>query len=595
MRICPRCQTAFTADERFCPHDGTELRDPAPPVSAVAKATDTRLGQILAGQFELVEVCGRGAMGTVYRAWQLGMDRQVAVKILRTELLGDADVVKRFHREARVVARLAHPNIVTCHLVGETPERIPFLVMELVEGEPLSEIAARGVMPVPRALAVVRQIASALADAHAHGVVHRDLKPANILVTQRRRAADFIKVLDFGIAKLVGGDGVTDGSQQGMRLTKEGSVFGTPHYLAPEQAAGHEVDHRADLYSLGVILYRLVTGKLPFEGSGLAVLLAHVNQPPPPPRSIRPELDPGLERLILRALAKDPAKRWQTAEALSDAVDTLLAQPSPWARSQEMPAMDPTVALGPAPVADDLAVPRRSLRWALPLVALPAAALGAGLVLTLRTDRAPAPIVAVNAPPPPPAIPPAPDAAVAPATTRTETLGERGYAARITFPAAPVVDEPIEVIFDVLRPDGAPLGDATLTVVVEEADGRRRDLDLPATGPGRYALTTTFTAAGRCFLHAYPDPRDPEAHVWLDLLVGDAEGRVPPSEAVRGELHGAAAPEDRKLAVPTPPVPKAVATRPNKRPAPRPEPAHPPAEPRPTPVGPPAPPDDDLE
>jgi serine/threonine-protein kinase len=319
MRVCPRCHARYPDDSRFCPRDGAPLP---------ASEGDPRVGTVLFGQFELLEVCGRGAMGTVYRAFQTGMDRQVAIKILRAELLRDPAVVKRFHREARAVARIQHPNIVTVFLVGETEDGLPYLVMEYVDGEVLSETITRtGVFEPVRALRIARQITSALADAHAEGIVHRDLKPANIILSQRRRASDFVKVLDFGIAKILRAD-AAPGIGGESHLTRSGTIFGTPHYIAPEQASGADVDHRADLYSVGVILYRMLTGQLPFDGTGIAVLLAHVQKVPPRPREVRPELDPAVEALLLRALAKDPAARFQTAEEMSDALDAQLQTPA---------------------------------------------------------------------------------------------------------------------------------------------------------------------------------------------------------------------------------------------------------------------------
>jgi len=324
MKICPRCNGRFEDSVRFCPHDG----------AALPESTDPLVGQVLLGQFEILETVGRGAMGTVYRARQATMERLVAVKVLRKELVRDAAVIKRFQREARAVARLQHPNIVTVFLIGETPEGLPYIVMEYVDGESLSAICSReGTLAVGRALGITRQIASALSEAHGAGVVHRDLKPENIIVATRRHAQDFVKVLDFGIAKIVGAR--ADVSQ----LTRTGTIFGTPHYIAPEQASGGEVDHRADLYSLGVILFRMVTGRLPFEGSGgMQVLLAHIREQPPRPRDLNPRLSRELEEVILRALVKDPAARWQSADEFILALERVpeakaeggAAQPGRW-------------------------------------------------------------------------------------------------------------------------------------------------------------------------------------------------------------------------------------------------------------------------
>ncbi|MBI5477347.1 MAG: serine/threonine protein kinase, partial [Deltaproteobacteria bacterium] len=319
MKTCPRCNGQFEDAVRFCPRDGI----------ALPEVSDPLVGQVLLGQFEILQGAGRGAMGTVYRARQTTMEREVAIKVLRRDLLRDPAVIKRFQREARAVARLQHPNIVTVFLIGETPDGRPYLVMEYVDGESLAAICGReGAMPPARALGIARQIGSALGEAHAAGVVHRDLKPENIIVGTRRRTADFVKVLDFGIAKIVGAK--SDVSQ----LTRTGAIFGTPHYIAPEQASGGEVDHRADLYSLGVILFRMLTGRLPFDGSGgMQVLLAHIREQPPRPRDLNPDLSVELEDAVLRTLAKDPAARWQSADEFTAALDRV-----PEVRGPQLPS-----------------------------------------------------------------------------------------------------------------------------------------------------------------------------------------------------------------------------------------------------------------
>jgi eukaryotic-like serine/threonine-protein kinase len=319
MRFCPQCHGRYEDGSRFCPRDGAALPQ---------DDDDPRIGTVLMGQFELLATCGKGAMGTVYRAWQTPMDRQVAIKLLRPELIRDPAVVKRFDREARAVARIVHPNIVTFFLVGATDDALPFVVMEYVDGPSLAQVVdAEPRFEPARALRIGRQITSALAEAHAEGIVHRDLKPANILLAQRRRTQDFVKVVDFGIAKVLRGETTNlRATDPESRLTRTGAVFGTPHYLSPEQAAGAEVDHRADLYSLGVILYRLITGRLPFDGTGIAVLIQHIQQALPPPREVFPQIDPRLERFLVKALEKDPNERFQSAEEMSDALDAVASE-----------------------------------------------------------------------------------------------------------------------------------------------------------------------------------------------------------------------------------------------------------------------------
>jgi serine/threonine-protein kinase len=311
VRTCPRCRVQLEDEARFCPDDGTPLQ----------AAPDPYIGKLLYGQFRIREICGRGSMGTVYRAHQTSMDREVALKVLRRDLLRDERVVKRFQREARASARLSHPNIITVYLVGDTDDGVPFLAMEFVHGKSLDEICAEsGPLPPVRAIHIARQIASALGEAHGQSIVHRDLKPENILLTNKKHAPDFVKVLDFGIAKILY-------TNDESMLTQTGAIFGTPYYLSPEQAAGADIDHRCDLYALGVILFRMVTGQLPFRSSsGMAVLIQHLKDPPPAPRDIVKAVPRSLDRLILKMLEKAPGDRFQSAEELGVALDAVVAE-----------------------------------------------------------------------------------------------------------------------------------------------------------------------------------------------------------------------------------------------------------------------------
>ena len=310
MKVCPLCGESLLDDARFCPGDG----------SLLVTATDPYIGKVFLDQFEVREVCGRGSMGTVYKAWQTSMDREVAIKVLRKNLMKDATIVKRFHREARAAARLSHPNIITVFMVGDTDDGIPFLAMEFVKGQSLaSACEADGPLAPVRAIHIVRQITSALTDAHSQNVVHRDLKPENILLSNRPQSPDFVKVLDFGIAKILHGD---DGESQ---LTQTGAIFGTPHYLAPEQASGGDVDHRTDLYALGVILFEVVVGRLPFPSdSGMAVLVQHIKDAPPRPRDLNSRIPQPLEDVILRAMEKDPKDRFQSADDFGEALGRVM-------------------------------------------------------------------------------------------------------------------------------------------------------------------------------------------------------------------------------------------------------------------------------
>jgi serine/threonine-protein kinase len=267
----------------------------------------------------------------------------VAVKVLLGSLLGDAAAVQRFHREARTISRLRHPNTVTVFDFGQTPQGDLFLVMEHLEGETLGDVLRRdGRLSAGRAVHILRQACAALEEAHAMGVVHRDLKPDNLFLTRVGSDQDFVKVLDFGLAKL------TDGEQT-TGITQQGKVFGTPRYMSPEQALGQPLDARSDVYTLGVVLYEMLTGDAPFRADTvLALLLKHIQEPPPPPSQVAPGVvDPVLEGVLLRVLAKDP-------EARPTSVTELARWLEPWAgRGPEGPRSHP-VATATGDLASDL-------------------------------------------------------------------------------------------------------------------------------------------------------------------------------------------------------------------------------------------------
>ncbi|HZR10780.1 MAG TPA: protein kinase [Myxococcales bacterium] len=270
------------------------------------------IGETVAGRFRIEELIGQGGMGKVYRARHLALDRLVCLKMLRPALLEDPTVVGRFEREAMAASRLNHPNSIQVLDFGRNPaDGALYIVMEYVQGKDLREVLRdEWPMQEERLCRIVSQVLAALAEAHAHNVIHRDLKPENIMLEQRRNHPDFVKVLDFGIAK------VLDSDLPG--LTRSDVVCGTPQYMAPEQATGGQLDARCDLYAVGIILYQMATAQLPFDGpNAMDVLTRQVNELPVPPRKREPRapISPAMEALILRVLAKDPAARPQSAEA----------------------------------------------------------------------------------------------------------------------------------------------------------------------------------------------------------------------------------------------------------------------------------------
>jgi serine/threonine protein kinase len=258
---------------------------------------------------------GEGGMGQVYKGYHPMLDRTVAIKVLPPALVESDEMRGRFLQEARIAAALRHPNIVQIHDFGQT-DNLMYLIMEFVKGTSLKgrldELNRAGeMMPVLQAVSIARQIAGALAYAHSQNAIHRDLKPANILLDQKGQAI----LVDFGLAVLQGGS----------RFTEPGKVWGSPNYIAPEQLAEQpHIDHRSDIYSLGIVLYEMVTGRPPFKSdSVMETLWQQVNVPPPPPRDLAPELPSDLEVIILRTLAKDPDERYATAQILADALAAL--------------------------------------------------------------------------------------------------------------------------------------------------------------------------------------------------------------------------------------------------------------------------------
>jgi serine/threonine protein kinase len=285
---------------------------------------------VLAGRYRLLDLIGRGGMGVVYRARHDGLHKSVAIKVLRDELISDRQAAARFHQEAVAAANIGHPGIVNVTDFGLTDDGRAFLVMELLEGRDLSALLAeRGALEPGHAIALTRKVLAPLAAAHARGIVHRDLKTQNVFVYEDEEQGEQVKLLDFGISKIIG-----DAIDSETGLTTQGAILGTPKYLAPEQAQGEKVDARSDIYALGIVLYEMLTGSVPFSGeSPLIVLYAHVQKKPEPPRRRRPDLpiSKGLEAVVLRALAKDPAERYQSAAEL----DAALAEVDP--NTQRLP------------------------------------------------------------------------------------------------------------------------------------------------------------------------------------------------------------------------------------------------------------------
>jgi serine/threonine-protein kinase len=308
------------------------------------------IGQLV-GKYRVVSRLGRGGMGTVYKAVDETLNREVAIKCLNPDV-GDAEVLKRFRAEAIALARLNHPNIATLFELAEHNGEL-LMVMEFVRGQTLDEVSAQvGPMPVERAAQLAGQVFDALGHAHRAGVVHRDLKPANLMLTE----SGLVKIMDFGLARMAGTE----------HLTNDGYMLGTPAYMSPEQVLGWEIDGRADLYAMGVVLFRLLTGQLPFNAdSGIAMAHKQINDPPTPVRQLRTELSWEVEEVLKKALAKPPGDRYQTADEFKAAMASVVGAPGgqspeatptlsmsrsgPWP-SNERPMLSASVPAAPAPV-----------------------------------------------------------------------------------------------------------------------------------------------------------------------------------------------------------------------------------------------------
>src|SRR5512135_342322 len=272
------------------------------------------VGQRL-GQYRIEARVARGATSTIYKAYQEKLERYVAVKVLSPHFIDEPGFLDRFDQEARAVARLDHPNILPVYDFDQVGE-IVYLVMKYVNSGTLRDVM-HGPLDLAYTIEIVTQIGLALGYAHKQGVVHRDVKPGNILIAD----SNWALLTDFGLAKILEGN---------QRLTRTGAGVGTPEYMSPEQAQGQAVDGRADLYSLGVMMYEMLAGQLPFESdSGIAVAMKHVNDPVKPPRDYRPDLSPAVEQVILTALEKDPDRRYPTAEVMLAALTRAAAPALP--------------------------------------------------------------------------------------------------------------------------------------------------------------------------------------------------------------------------------------------------------------------------
>jgi predicted Ser/Thr protein kinase len=300
-KICPQCGAEYELDQRFCPQDGTTLR--------LQNATGDLVGAIVADRYQVLRKLGEGGMGQVYLVEHVKMGRKSALKVMNPAMVKDADAISRFNREAANASRINHPNVADVYDFGETPDGIIYLAMEFVDGPPLTKlIEQEGPLPPARAAAIVRQTADALAVAHDMGIVHRDLKPDNIMIGRSRDGSDWVKVVDFGIAK------AADNAAQ--KVTKTGLVVGTPEYMSPEQLAGDRLDGRSDIYALGLVAFNMLTGRLPFPAETVQEsMIMRLTEAPRRLSEMRPEVawSADVQGALDKALERDANARYQTA------------------------------------------------------------------------------------------------------------------------------------------------------------------------------------------------------------------------------------------------------------------------------------------
>lgn len=329
MKFCPLCEKQYPDDAAVCKEDGATLLE-------AAEKKDPFLGKALKGKYKVIKKLGEGGMGAVYLGEQVGLGRKVALKVLHSEYARDQEFVKRFRQEAHLAATINHPAVVITYDFDQTEDGSLFMAMEFVEGKNLRDVVRDGPMDVGEALRLGVQIGEGLGAAHKAGVIHRDFKPENIMVL---KGGEIVKLMDFGIAKLRDTSAAT-------RLTKAGTIMGTPAYMAPEQIEGADVTDRTDIYSYGIVLYEMLSGGVPFRASTpTAVLMKQLREMPISVKRLRDEIPTAVEKVVMQALEKDPQKRPKNMDEMVEAlkkagglsVDTAttlameaLVLPKPW-------------------------------------------------------------------------------------------------------------------------------------------------------------------------------------------------------------------------------------------------------------------------
>jgi serine/threonine-protein kinase len=552
--LCPTC--GQRSDGLFCATDGTRLVDE--PTSLV--------GSVLAERYRITRLIGEGGMGQVYEAEHVHIAKRFAIKLLKPDIVSQPATVARFRQEARSASSIGHENIVEIEDFATLPDGSVYLAMELLDGESLADRMHRGPVPLPEAAQIVGAVLRGLGAAHDKGIVHRDMKPENVFLA-KKGGREVPKILDFGIAK------VTGPSEEGsLNLTRTGAIFGTPLYMSPEQAKGQPTDLRTDIYSVGVILYELVTGRAPFRAdSSVQLLNQHITVPPEPPSTAAPErhVPPALEAVVLRALEKEPAQRFadmrQFAAGLDEAARGLTADALPVAAADAPPVALGLASrpLGAAPSSPSLPPPdgATNRRGPLPIVLALGLAVAGGVVWFATRPRPsapvapPAPALAPTLPPPAPTVPP-------PAPSVQQVLiSSAPPGARILHDGVKLAETPDEVTV----PDGKTLevtlhkeGYVDKTLTVDPAQGRKLVVHLervpvaapPKITPPRVAAVSPLKGTASPLKPAASPPPAPPPRPAppVDPLGAEADHvaaqLVPGSRRIMPIYNGSAADED---------------------------------------------------
>jgi len=305
VKLCPTCGQQWPDEQKFCPNDGSALK---------TSGSSDLVGSVIAGNYHIEKKLGEGGMGAVYLGKHVKMGRKSAIKVMTQSMAHDPDAIARFNREATNAARINHPNVCAIYDFGETTDGLIYLAMEFIEGQSLSDLLEQeGALPPGRAAAIFQQCGDALQAAHDLGIVHRDLKPDNIMLSRGKGGADVVKVVDFGIAKAATGE-------EGQKVTKTGLVVGTPEYMSPEQLAGDKLDGRSDIYSIALVLYRMLTGTLPFQADNAQeVMIKRLTDEPLPLSAARPDVafPEQLQTVMDKALQRMPGERYASAAELA--------------------------------------------------------------------------------------------------------------------------------------------------------------------------------------------------------------------------------------------------------------------------------------